>query len=613
MPLLQQPAVQNKIRVRVKSTGQIGSIPSANFSPGVFERLEEAPFPERGFELQDILPFAGGIAGGALGTLGGPVGTALGAAAGAGLGRLAERAIRTKTEEREPPVTLGGALGAAGKEALIAGAIPPAFRGAKALARPALRLLGKGAAFAGEAAFGPAVTRTTAPLIFKHPKLALEMRKPGALGKLIASGKSLTKKADVKTSTDYETAFNAAVKVRPNAKVDLVSVRNEIKEAFAEGGFIKRGKIDVRALPISDPEIRGLTHALGKIFLKTQRGIVRSIPATTANNIKRQIDQLYRTGPDAQNYNRILTRVRGALKLELDRSLGPKFQEANSLYHSRIDDVRFLKKNFLEEGGRRAELVIRKLTPRFRQQLTPEDENFLNNLLGRAETLAGTKGQLRKELELYAATAIQREPLKGLVGQPFVGASMLGGRGFIKATRGLGRAAEALKRTPRGLKKNETFGIKLEPEVPELRKLSPFEHRIASLAAKKLFENEGVSINRKGRLVRVFEDAGFMVAPSKLTERKLDFSVPRKATSQQIQEMIGKANSAFLNLLKSRPPLKGNEHAGGWFDKKRIPTLDISIKVKTAAKARAIGKKSEGGPQEFFFDIKRGKDIPVNQ
>jgi len=78
----------SRIRVRVKATGQVGTIPEGEFNESIYEK--ETALPQLPYE----------VGGGILGSLiGGPIGSGVGAATGRQVGRISERGLPTSREE----------------------------------------------------------------------------------------------------------------------------------------------------------------------------------------------------------------------------------------------------------------------------------------------------------------------------------------------------------------------------------------------------------------------------------------------------------------------------------------------------------------------------------
>lgn len=78
-----------RIKVKLNSTGQIGTVDASEFDPQVYTSLEapEKPKKEQSL-LSKILPILGGVAGGVLGAPLGPAGIIAGGAIGSGLGQV---------------------------------------------------------------------------------------------------------------------------------------------------------------------------------------------------------------------------------------------------------------------------------------------------------------------------------------------------------------------------------------------------------------------------------------------------------------------------------------------------------------------------------------------
>lgn len=446
MPSLTLQPKDQRIRVQVKETGQIGNVPANRFDESRYERLEEEKDDK--FQLRDLLPVGGAI-------LGGAVGGIPGFALGAGAGRLLERGYSASQGE---DIKTSEAFKQAGKEALISGAVGGGLKLAGKVAGPALRLAKTGVQkfipFMSEVLFGPNVTRKTLPLIFKNPKLAKAMTGEKAFGSIVTEAKHLTESSGKKLTEKFITLRNQALKAKPKAVVDLVPVRKVVVDEVS--------KLSTSGLPPATQ--KGIITASKKLFpTKT------SLSGERALKLREFIDEIYKRSSDNPVYRGMLQNTRTALQQQIQKTYqGTTFSEADKLYTTHIDDIDFLKRYFIADKGQRADAIIKKLTPKFRKEITPQEESFLNELLERVERFSGTS-KLSNMLKLYAATAVEREPIKGLVGQPFIGTSQIGARLMIKGTRAAGRLSEKGISLGKALKPRDGFlgGNVLLPKSPK--------------------------------------------------------------------------------------------------------------------------------------------------
>ncbi|MEK7578536.1 MAG: ParB N-terminal domain-containing protein [Patescibacteria group bacterium] len=440
---------RKRMTVKLKGTDKKFSIFEDKFNPQIFEK--EAP-QKRGFELQDLLPIAGGIAGSFLPGLG----TIAGSALGAGAGKLLERGIRTKSEEGED-VTFGGALGSAAKEGAIFGGLGLGFKALPAIGRLAGKAV-RGLPTAAEVVTGASrqgikgiVNRPATYRGFLNDPLPAK----GVVDKLRVAAE----RANVKAGAEYRTGIEAVKKVSGNKVLDARLLQNDVARVLTERDLpgvlakIANAKKLKTAVGEKTPFVGDLTERLTKILSRISSSAQKgTLTMKQSRILQKQLDTLGRVSrtPETQEFRGLIGQIQKVLRNKRYETY-KGLEQVNKAYGARIRDVRMIQENLpnmneIVKNPDAGEAFIKSLL-RKATEITPGERAITREILQRLEKESGVP--LLRDLELLKSALEQRVPFKGLAGQPFVAGQQILQRGVRRTAEGVGKASQAIQ-TMRG-------------------------------------------------------------------------------------------------------------------------------------------------------------------